>query len=347
MLLQKHSQQMTLTNNRIKEITKGVVKISFFNYFLCRKDVSTRHILLYRFFPVESSIRSAIGGLETSLGITLWERIATKLALENGFDVLNPKTDFLQPTILPTSIRNLLALHKELRETANANIPISQYVEELLRVISQLDATELPTAFTRLSKGSGADIYLRKEGNEYAFDLKTVQINAGGGTKFNDTLMKWLTFRALHQSNQNTTNTFNAHIVIPYDPHVDSDWWTQFGDRAYPLDRVDLKLGDEFWDFISGCRNSIDSITDAFDELVTEDFHNIYRNCLHQAGVPVSINILERLSNVTCTTPQLERPEAFGVKLSWQCVACAKEFRASIKWFLKMRHCQACNVSFF
>ena len=338
---------MALTNNRITEITKDVVKTSFFNYFLCRKDVSTRHILLYRFFPEESNVRSAIGGIETSLGITLWEKIASKIALENGFDVLNPKTDFLQPTTLPTSIRNLLALHKELRESTRANIPISQYIVELDSVISQLDSTEMPTTFTRLTKGSGADIYLRKEGNEYAFDLKTVQINAGGGTKFNETLMKWVTFRALHQKHQNTTNAFSAHIVIPYDPHVTSNWWTQFGDRAYPLDRVDLKLGDEFWDFISGCRNSTTSITDAFDELISEDFHNIYRNCLHQTGIPVSIDILKRVSNVTCTTPQIEMPDGFGKKLAWQCDVCGNEFRASIKWFLGKRHCPGCGAPLF
>ena len=36
---------MTLTHHRIKEIAKDVVKTSFFKYFLCREDVSTRHIL--------------------------------------------------------------------------------------------------------------------------------------------------------------------------------------------------------------------------------------------------------------------------------------------------------------
>lgn len=338
---------MAITNNRITEITKEVVKTSFFSYFLCREDVSTRHILLYRFFPEESNIRSAIGGIETSLGTTLWEKIALKIASENGFDVLNPKIDFFQPTPLPTQIRNLLARHKEERENSHTNIPISRYVEELNFVISQLSPTEIPTTFTRLTKGSGVDIFIRRDANEYAFELKTVQINAGGGTKFNETLMKWIAFRALHQKTQNTNNSFNAHIVIPYDPHVISDWWTEFGDRAHPLDQHDLKLGDEFWDFISGCQNSTSSIISAFNELTSEDFHNIYKDCLHQSGTEVSINILKKVSHVTCITPRNEIPSSFGGKITWKCDNCASEFKASIRWFLKIRCCTTCQIQFF
>lgn len=338
---------MTLTHDRIKEIAKDVVKTSFFKYFLCRKDVSTRHILLHRFFAEEANIRSAIGGLETSLGITLWERIATKIASENGFDILNPKIDFLQPETLPTSIRNILAEHKESREVAGASIPISQYVGAINAALAQLPTAEIPINFKRLTKGSGVDIYLRKGMHEYAFDLKTVQINAGSGTKYNDSLMKWLAFRAILQKSKGTNFSFSAHIVIPYDPHVTSDWWTQFRDRAYPLDHHDLKLGNEFWDFISGCTDSITSIKDAFDELVAEDFPNTYRECLHKSGVAVSIKILKKVSNVTCVTPQNEISLGFGKKLSWRCDNCSNLFRASIKWFLETRSCTTCQARFF
>jgi hypothetical protein len=324
-----------------------VVKASFFRYFLCRKEVSTRHILLYRFYPDETNIRSAIGGIETSLGITLWEKIATRIASENDFEIKNPKVDFLQPTALPLNIRNLLALHKERREEVGANISMSHYIEELNMAISALATTEIPTTFRRLTKGSGVDLYLVKGGNEYAFDLKTVQINAGSGTKFNDTLMKWVTFRALHQKHQNTNNSFYAHIVIPYDPHVSSDWWTQFGDRAYPLDRNDLKVANEFWNLLSGCENTITSIANAFDELIVEGFHDIYKNSLHTSGAEVSKDILKKVSKVTLLTALSAIPTGYGKKLTWKCDNCSTEFRASIKWFLNIRYCSACQSKFF
>lgn len=338
---------MALTELQIKAIAKVAVKEAFFNYFLCRKNVTTQHILLHRFFPDECNIRSAIGGLETSLGITLWEKIAKKIATENNFVVLDPKIDFLQPSTLPDSIRNLLALHKELREGVDADIPIANYVAELNLLLLALTEDEIPTTFKTLTKGSGIDIYLKKGTDEYAFDLKTVQINAGSGTKFNDTLMKWLTFRAIHQKVNSTSHTFNAHIVIPYDPHVTSDWWTQFKDRAYPLDEKDLMLGNVFWDFLAGNENTLKSITEAFDELKSEGFHNIYRDCLHRSEPAVSIAIINNVSQVTCTTLPNNYPSSYGKRLTWECNTCSFEFKASIRWFLAERSCSSCMTRFF
>lgn len=161
---------MAITNEQITKITKSVVKSSFFKYFLCRESVSTQHILLSKLFPSESVIRSAFGGLETSLGTSLWEQIAKKIAAENGFEVLNNKTAIQQPINLPTSIRNLLAEHTELRKRPGENIPISIYADELSKKILALDPEDIPSQYVKITKGSGIDVYLRKDNLEYAFD---------------------------------------------------------------------------------------------------------------------------------------------------------------------------------
>lgn len=59
---------MTLTPIRVTEITKAIVKKAFFNYFLCREEVGTKHVVLSRFFPEESVVRSAIGRIDLGLG---------------------------------------------------------------------------------------------------------------------------------------------------------------------------------------------------------------------------------------------------------------------------------------
>ena len=340
---------MPITNARITEITKEVVKSSFFSYFLGRKNVTTQHILLGDFFPVESAIRSAIGGLETSLGTNLWEKIATKIASENGFQVLDPKVDFQQPVELPAIIRNLRGQYKELREVEGSNLPISDYVTALNDAIAGLTAGEIPTNYKKLTKGSGVDIYLRKGNIEYAFDIKTVQINAGSGVKFNETLMSWLTYRAIQQKFTNSTYAFNAHFVIPYDPHLESDWWTQFGLRAYPLDHDDILLGDEFWNLISGCQNSLESIKSAFTSLSDENFQGIYSNALHNSGVKVSVDILQAVSKVTCLTPPNDFPDSCGKKLLWKCNGngCTYKFKVSPLWFKTIRKCKKCHQEFF
>lgn len=330
---------MPLSNERITEITKYVVKSSFFKYFLCREAVSTQHILLAKLFPLESVVRSAIGGLETSLGTSLWEQIAKKIATENEFEIIDNKTAIQQPNPLPIIIRNLLAEHIELRKQPGQNIPISTYAVALQRAIDELNPNEIPFSYTRITKGSGIDVYLRKHGCEYAFDIKTVQINAGSGVKLNSTLMEWITYKAIQQKFLNTTFEFSAHIVIPYDPHIDSDWWSEFEGRAYPLDHNDLMLGNEFWNFISGCENTIESIEMAFNDLVNEGFQDTYRQCLYETGTHVGVNILSSFANVSCLENYSALPNNFTSKILWKCNHCETEFRSSIKWFLEERKC--------
>lgn len=337
---------MTPTPERITEITKAIVKKSFFNYFHCREEVGTKHIVLSRFFPEESVIRSAIGGIETSLG-SFWEKIAIAIAKENGFEILDPKNDFKEPKTIPESISRLLDQHKYQRELAGANIPMAQYVSALNQAINELPTNQIPTEYKKLGKGTGVDIYIRKGSHEYAFESKTVQINAGSGPKFNETLMKWATFRALHQKYLGTNNTFHPHLVIPYDPNITSNWWTEFSGRAYPLDHVDLKLGDEFWDFISGCSNTLLAITKAFDELTAENFPTIYKSSIYGAGARESIHIVESTCGVICTTPEQEIPSNFTSNLSWKCNECSGVFSKSIKWFGAFHPCPNCGTQLF
>jgi hypothetical protein len=335
---------MPITDEDIIAITKQTVMTSFFNFFVCKEDVKTRHILLYKLFPEESNIRSVMGGLETSLGTTLWERIASQIAKMNGFEVLNPKVDFVQPTVMPVKITNLIAKHKDIREVANANVPIANYIKELSTEINALGANEIPASYKKLTKGSGVDIFLRKDHAEYAFDLKTVQINAGSGTKFNETLMKWLAFSALYQKHAGTNYSFNAHIVIPYDPHTESNWWTEFGERAYPLDKTDILLADEFWDLISGRKNTLAQITKAFNQLANDGFQDIYKDFFHKSGITTSIELLKKIADVSFDDEI--QPATFTKKVQWKCNACDESFKSSIKGFQNLNCCPNCEKVF-
>jgi hypothetical protein len=335
---------MAVSDADISTITIKTVKSSFFSYFACREQPNTRHILLSKLFPEESAIRSAIGGLETSLGTTLWERIASQIASANGFTVLNPKGDFSQPKKMPTTITNLIAKHRDAREVGGADIPMSTYIKELYDAISALPVNELPADFKTLTKGSGVDIFLRKGNQEYVFDIKTVQINAGSGTKFNETLMKWFAFRRLHLKHLNQNYDLHAHIVIPYDPHENSDWWTEFGDRAYPLDKDDVLLGNKFWDLLSGRGNTLEVITKAFETLVTDDFQSSYVEFLHNSGINQSIKLLRDIGNISLLDPK--NPETLTTKCKWQCNKCSKDFEKSIKAVVNTKKCPKCNKPF-
>jgi predicted Zn-ribbon and HTH transcriptional regulator len=335
---------MSISDAVITKITIQTVKSSFFSYFACREQPDTKHILLSKLFPEESAIRSAIGGLETSLGTTLWERIATQIAAANGYAVLNPKGDFLQPKKMPTVITNLIAKYKDAREVEAADIPMTTYIKELYDAINVLPINELPKDFKTLTKGSGVDIFLKKGNQEYVFDIKTVQINAGSGTKFNETLMKWLAFRRLHLKHLNQNYHLNAHIVIPYDPHENSDWWTEFGDRAYPLDKNDVLLGNNFWDLLSGRSNTLEVITRGFETLARDNFQSSYVEFLHSSGINQSLKLLKDIGHISLL--DTKNPETLTSKCKWRCNKCHKNFEKSIKATVKAKKCPKCDRQF-
>ena len=245
---------------------------------------------------------------------------------------------------MPTEITNLIAKYKDAREVENANMPMSIYIKELYEGITALKANELPTTFKTLTKGSGVDIFLRKGSQEYVFDIKTVQINAGSGTKFNETLMKWLAFRRLHLKHLNQNFELHAHIVIPYDPHENSDWWTEFGDRAYPLDKVDVLLGNKFWDLLSGRNNTLEVITRAFETLAKDNFQSSYVEFLYSSGITQSLKLLKDICKISLL--DINNPKTLTTKCNWMCSKCGKDFEKSIQAMVKGKKCPKCSEPF-
>ena len=120
-----------------------------------------------------------------------------------------------------------------------------------------------------MPKGEGVDIWIRKGDEEFLIDIKTVQPNAGGGPKFNRNLLKWHTFRALESDNRMDTRCM---LAFPFNPH-EKNYWQKSGGNVLPLIFSEEALvGNEFWDLLSGEKNTIELIFDAFKEMGEEHF---------------------------------------------------------------------------
>ena len=110
-----------------------------------------------------------------------------------------------------------------------------------------------------------ADISLEDyNGNIFLFDLKTAKPNAGGFREFKRTLLEWVaaTFAVNPKANINTL------IAIPYNPYEPEPYnrWTMRG----MLDLADeLKVGDEFWDFLGGS-GTYGDLLDCFERVGIE-----------------------------------------------------------------------------
>lgn len=241
---------------KLKETIEEAI-INFFN----NKDVKVTHVL-DRIFPVERRIRSLVGGLETSIGTTIWEPIAKLLARNNGFSIIEDK--LLMPSPFPPILYETLNKCRMFRENRASWIPMEDCVLRMKESAINIDRKAL--TYIQPPPGKSVDVYISKDEKEYAFDIKTNQINQSGGLSLNLQLLEWYAYRFCEDPNVD----FEARIAFPFNP-FNKDWWDANGGRAYPLEKgEDAWVEEEFWGFLSGQQDTWAGILEAFDELGKE-----------------------------------------------------------------------------
>jgi len=103
-----------------------------------------------------------------------------------------------------------------------------------------------------------------KDGKYFLFDIKTAKPNAGGFKEFKRTLLEWV---AVVLANKPDAK-INTLIAIPYNPYEPEPYtrWTMRG--MLDLDN-ELKVADEFWDFLGG-KNTYKDLLDCFERVGIE-----------------------------------------------------------------------------
>lgn len=179
---------------------------------------------------------SFIHSLNTNFGTSIFEPVALVLA-KNKFK-----------NIKQTTAGNSISegAHKQIQKimdylsTATSS-PNKQKEIELIRKVCQKG----PMQKVKLTK---VDIMLESNDNQlYLFDLKTAKPNAGGFKEYKRTLLEWVA--AVLASNPDAK--VNTIVAIPYNPYEPKPYnrWTIRG--MLDLDN-ELKVADEFWDFLGG-----------------------------------------------------------------------------------------------
>jgi len=249
---------------QIEALVRDTIKNSIQNFFK-DKEVKVEHVLDL-IFPKERRIRSLIGGLETSLGTQLWEPLAKVFAEQGGFSVLDEKHLNLSVPVIPEDIRNKIASFSA-RKTKDNSLLHSDFFDELVNYIEKENISV--DEYQKMPKGEGVDIWLKKDGVEYLIDIKTTQLNAGGGPKFNNNLLNWNAYRAL----DGVRSPIKSFIAFPFNPHKNKDFWSKEKGKVSPLiPATEALVGDEFWGVLLGQKNITDMIFSEFRKLGEEDF---------------------------------------------------------------------------
>ncbi|EHQ9271123.1 TdeIII family type II restriction endonuclease [Vibrio parahaemolyticus] len=252
-----------LTHLQIQNLISDTVSRSIHDFFQ-GKEVKTTHMLDH-IFPRERKIRSLIGGLETSMGTRVWEPLAKSFAEGNGYIVCDEANFNSKVPIIPSDILNFIAYWEE-RKLRNPAIPLTQFWIEVNDLIgSKVNRSTL--AFSPIPKGQGVDVILLKDDTYYFFDLKTTQLNAGGGPKFLRNLLCWYTYAALLG-----IKNVSCFLAFPFDPHKGNFWRRESGKISPLIPRKEAFVGDEFWDVLTGRSNTTEIIESTFKKLGSEGF---------------------------------------------------------------------------
>jgi hypothetical protein len=265
---------MPLTHEQALKLIKDTVISSITNFTLRRINTVPNFQILDLIIPVERKIRSVVGGLETSLGTTLWEPLAKNLARTNGFEVINEKLS--RPTNMPAPLQSTIQIVIEQRKNREESYNALACHTKIKDICQSFTSRPIQD-FIPASPGFGVDIWLKKDGVNYFFDTKTVQSNVGGYTRYFEQIITWYAYYYA----QFPTGSAQARIVFPYNPYK-SDFWSKTIAGGWPLEPgTEGWVENEFWDFCSGLTNTYEIITLAFNEIaesgdLEDKLHDIF-----------------------------------------------------------------------
>ena len=250
-----------LNSKQAEEIILDTVHTSISKFAERSLSKKAKFQILDLIIPKERKIRSIVGGLETSLGTTLWEPLAKALASENGFQVID--SNLQCPVNIPAALSNTLNSIIDDRKKSGGLYDALSSHDEIRRVCQTFIARPIET-FEDAPKGKGVDIWLVKDNTNYFFDTKTVQPNLNTLSSCMEQVLNWY---AYFYSKTPTGNAV-SRIVFPYNPKPEKCFWDVVIGKGKPLERDnEAWVEGEFWDFCSGVEGTYQIIAGAFTKL--------------------------------------------------------------------------------
>ena len=183
------------------------------------------------------ALYSFIHSLNTNFGTSIFEPVALALATTSFASAASQQRAGNQISSAAHSvIQNIM----DNLATANTSPNKTEEINAIRAVCNQGEMKNV-----KLTK---IDIKLvAHDGTIYLFDLKTAKPNAGGFKEFKRTLLEWIAATLAVEPAANVQSL----IAIPYNPYEPQQYnrWTMRG----MLDLSnELKVANEFWDFIGG-----------------------------------------------------------------------------------------------
>lgn len=208
---------------------------------------------------------SFIHSMATTLGMSIYEDVSVILASETAQEA--SRNYGIGGAISDYQKSRIATVVQELRNgTRKANI------EEEIKFILEADWEN--SSYQK--SGNIADFYMKRDGIEYFFEIKTVKPNIDVFEKSKTKLLEWV---ARRRSN------VKVFLAFPYNPYHPEPY-SRFTESGMMDVGNDFLVGDEYWDFIGG-PNTFTELLETFDEVgkefkerLSEKFKNIAKQKL-------------------------------------------------------------------
>jgi len=237
--------------NDIENVLKGALRHKFQNY---KPEPASMPFHTRLLGKDRLALYSFIHSLNTNFGTSIFEPVGLALAQKN-FKMATAQA--IAGKQISSAAQNEIQKIINGLTTATATPNKKEEVERIRKVCQTGEMiTVKPTRVDLMFES--------KEGAYYLFDIKTAKPNAGGFKEFKRTLLEWVAIILANKPDANV-NTF---IAIPYNPYEPEPYtrWTMRG--MLDLEN-ELKVADEFWDFLGG-KDTYKDLLDCFERVGIE-----------------------------------------------------------------------------
>jgi hypothetical protein len=188
---------------------------------------------------------SFIHSLATTLGMSIYEDVSVIIASENSQEAFR---NYGVGGVISTEQKTVI--DKIVSELRNGDRKSNIEDEKALILQSSKENA------TYQKSGNIADFYMKREGIEYFFEIKTVKPNIDVFEKSKTKLLEWV---ARKRSN------IKVFLAFPYNPYHPEPYsrFTEVGMMDYGKDFL---VGDEFWDLLGG-KNTFKDLLETFESV--------------------------------------------------------------------------------
>ncbi len=255
-----------IEDETISKISKRAVILSVMNNLCTTKSENiSPHFFVDIYNKDFNQTSFMLTSIRTTLG-TFWEVIAEEFAKRNGYEVLNAKSFKPSKKLLEEAEDEMQKLTDQRLEGKES--PILDYCKKLDKIYKH---KPIDDATVNWAGGEGVDLYLKKEDNYWIFDVKTVQVNASNGIKYDRQLIKWLTHKKNQLGNTVSAKKINVGYIFPYNSKAGGDrtsheeWMEDQGSKAKPMTDKEIYAGNKFWSFITENPNALSKIFEGIE----------------------------------------------------------------------------------